>query len=284
MFFLALAILPCLAVGYDANYLTSQSLRYIDFSGAAYCTDPIFGQDQISNWNCQACKGYPNVIASCFHSTKPDGNGYVAYDPDANEIIVAFSGTDPLSIRNWIDDINFVKVDYPYCAGCEVHKGFYNTFQSVQEQVQNLTASYMSQYPGATLTVTGHSLGAALAGHCVAEFVHQGYTVTSAYVYGMPRVGNEAFEEWFISVVPGLFRVVHHKDPVPHLPPSNWGFHHMAYEVFYVSDYNDYTVCSIEGEDESCSDQYAVDLNVDNHLRYMGFSMTENYLTCEFIR
>ena len=78
----------------------------------------------------------------------------------------------------------------------------------------------------------------------------------------MPRVGDENFEKWFVSVVPGMFRVVHHKDPVPHLPPQNWGFHHMPYEVFYVDDYNEYTLCSFEGEDPSCSDQYAVDANV----------------------
>jgi hypothetical protein len=255
-------LVPVLSLAYDANYDTSQSLRYIDFSGAAYCTDPIFGQDQITNWNCQACKAHPNVVAQCFHSDKPDGNGYVAYDPDVNEIIVAFSGTDPLSIRNWIDDIDFVKTDYPYCDGCQVHQGFYKTFMSVQEQVMNLTTSFMTQYPSAALTVTGHSLGAALAGHCVAEFVHQGLSVTSAYVYGMPRVGDEAFEQWFISVVPGLFRVVHHKDPVPHLPTESMGFHHMPYEVFYTHEYDEYKVCSIDGEDENCSDQYKVDLNV----------------------
>ena len=285
LFALVAFFLPTALVrGYDANYQISQSFRYIDFSGAAYCTDPIFGPDQISEWTCQACKKHPNVEASIFSSSKPDAHGYVAYDPDVNEIIIAFAGTDPLSIRNWIDDIDFIKTDYPYCSGCEVHEGFYKTFQSVQDQVFSLTNSYMIQYPNATLTMTGHSLGAALAGHCVAEFVNQGYKVTSVYAYGMPRVGNEAFEQWFISVVPGLFRVVHHKDPVPHLPLESMGFHHMAYEVFYTSDYNDYIVCSIEGEDENCSDQYAVDLNVDNHLWYMGFSITENYLSCELVR
>ena len=266
LFILSLGIYIGQILAYDDNYQTDKSLRYVDFSGAAYCTDPIFGEDQITNWNCQACKNYPNVIAQTFHSDKPDARGYVAYDPDSNEIIIAFSGTDPLSIRNWIDDIDFIKMDYPYCSGCQVHEGFYKTFLSVKDQVLNLTTSYLSQYPSATLTVTGHSLGAALAGHCIAELVYEGFSVTSAYVYGMPRVGDEVFESWFISVVPGLFRVVHHKDPVPHLPTQNMGFHHMAYEVFYVSDYNDYSVCSIEGEDEDCSDQYHLDLNVGKYM------------------
>ena len=119
--------------------------------------------------------------------------------------------------------------------------------------------------------------GAALTGHCIAEFVHQGLKVTNAYAFGMPRVGNSEFETWFVSVVPGLFRVVHHKDPVPHLPPQNWGFHHMPYEVFYTTDYNDYTVCSMEGEDGKCSDQYAVDLNVG---MYCNMYAAIFYLLC----
>jgi hypothetical protein len=32
--------------------------------------------------------------------------------------------------------------------------------------------------------------------------------------------------------------------------------------VFYTSDYHDWKLCNWEGEDESCSDQYAVDLDV----------------------
>jgi hypothetical protein len=47
----------------------------------------------------------------------------------------------------------------------------------------------------------------------------------------MPRVGDEAFEQWYSTVVPGTFRTVHRKDPVPHLPTMNMGFHHMPYEV-----------------------------------------------------
>lgn len=153
-------LVPLLAAeSYSNNYQTSQSLRYVDFSGAAYCTDPIFGDDEINSWSCNVCHKYPNVVASTFHGDRSDTNGYAAYDKDANEIIVAFSGTDPLSIRNWIDDIDFFKTPYPYCAGCEVHEGFYKSFQSVVNQVNNITKTYLTQYPTASLTVTGHSLG-----------------------------------------------------------------------------------------------------------------------------
>eukprot|EP00428_Durinskia_dybowskii_P083447 CAMPEP_0170420110 /NCGR_PEP_ID=MMETSP0117_2-20130122/35164_1 /TAXON_ID=400756 /ORGANISM="Durinskia baltica, Strain CSIRO CS-38" /LENGTH=222 /DNA_ID=CAMNT_0010678519 /DNA_START=248 /DNA_END=916 /DNA_ORIENTATION=- len=220
------------------------------------------------------------MTAKSFKSSLNDGNGFVGYDGTANEIVVAFSGTDPLSIRNWIDDLNFFKTNYPYCDGCEVHEGFYNTYLSVQDSVKSLVSSYQSQYPTATLAITGHSLGAAMAAHCAAEYTHMGQKISTVYSYGMPRVGNEAFENWYKSVVIGTFRVVHHKDPVPHLAPESFGFHHMPYEVFYTSDYKDWKLCDFDGEDSSCSDQYEVDLDVVNHLNYLDFDFTTNYLSC----
>ena len=33
-------------------------------------------------------------------------------------------------------------------------------------------------------------------------------------------------------------------------------------QVFYEKDYNDWKLCSFEGEDDTCSDQYAVDGDV----------------------
>jgi predicted lipase len=89
----------------------------------------------------------------------------------------------------------------------------------------------LALYPNTSIAITGHSLGAAMAAHCSAEFVNKGYKIKTTYSYGMPRVGNQAFEQWYVSVVPGTFRVVHRKDPVPHLPYERWGFHHMPYEV-----------------------------------------------------
>lgn len=190
-------------------------------------------------------------------------------------------GTDPLSIQNWIDDLDFFKTSYPYCSGCEVHEGFWNAYKSIDSQVKSAVAKFVSSYPSAKLSVTGHSLGAAMAAHCMAELAHSGYKVTTAYTYGMPRVGNQAFEQWYTTVLPGTFRCVHKKDPVPHLPPNNWGFHHMPYEIFYVEKHTEWKLCNFEGEDKSCSDQYLADVNVDNHLHYMGMDFTTNYLSCE---
>lgn len=217
--------------GYDSSYSLQTAERYVKLCGAAYCTDPKLRKNSIDDWSCNVCASFPNMTAKSFKSSKNDGNGFVGYDGDANEIIVSFSGTDPLSIRDWMDDLNFFKTDYPYCSGCQVHEGFYNTYLSVQDDVKSYVSSFQAQHPTATLAITGHSLGAAMAAHCAAEYTHMGQKISTMYSFGMPRVGDEAFENWYKSVVIGTFRVVHHKDPVPHLAPESFGFHHMPYEV-----------------------------------------------------
>jgi predicted lipase len=262
MKFWILFLLLSAVIAYDSNYMLDLSNRYVTFSGVAYCTDQKLRRNTVNDWSCKACKTYPHVTAISFHGYINDANGYVGYDSEANEIIIAFSGTNPLSIQNWIDDLDFFQTPYPYCAACAVHRGFYDTYLSVDSQMKDLVKNFTSQYPSASLAITGHSLGAAMAAHCAAELIHSGFSIKTVYSYGMPRVGNEAFEKWYSSIVPGTFRLIHHKDPVPHLAPSNWNFHHMPYEIFYTKDYKDWKLCNFEGEDVTCADQYAVDLNV----------------------
>lgn len=273
---------------YDSNYNIDKSKRYIQFSGIAYCADPFVTKNSVDDWSCKFCQNYPNSTAVTFYGGQVTAQkGYVVYEPTANEIIVSFSGTDPVNLRNWIDDLDFRKVDYPGCSsnGCQVHEGFYRNYESVKEQVQQLVKEFKSTYATASITVTGHSLGAAVTALCTADLTALGYELTTPYTYGMPRVGDEAFQTWYRDTMIGTFRVTHHKDPVPHLPLQDWGFKHMPYEAFYNKD--DYetgtTVCNYDGEDPECSDQYKVDANVIDHAHYMGWDFGKEYFSwgCE---
>jgi predicted lipase len=51
-------------------------------------------------------------------------------------------------------------------------------------------------------------------------------------VFGCPRIGNEVFTDWFSVYMPIIYRIVHKKDPVPHLPLRIMDFHHVPYEVY----------------------------------------------------
>ena len=74
-----------------------------------------------------------------------DINAFVAYDDKyyfngIASIIVAFAGTNPLSITDWIDDLDTIKIGYPLspvneCNDCNVHKGFYSTYAAIRRNL-----------------------------------------------------------------------------------------------------------------------------------------------------
>ena len=74
------------------------------------------------------------------------------------------------------------------------------------------------------------------------------------------QVGNEVFAKFSVSHGVPIFRVVHNRDPVPHLPFESWGYRHPPTEVFFDADQTSYVVCDDSGEDVTCSDQFWVSL------------------------
>lgn len=100
-------------------------------------------------------------------------------------------------------------------------------------------------------SVIGHSLGAALATHATAHLIKQGYKIDLLETYGSPRVGDRAFSNWYQTIFPSVIkpRVTHGKDPVPHLPPKDWGFVHLQTEVFYAGKVKDgYKICNDQND------------------------------------
>jgi hypothetical protein len=277
------------------QYNETDSLYYVDFAGASYCAGTL-GRG-IERWNCAACKKHPDVTKTTVISVSSlshEFNGFVAYDSATNSIILAIAGTDPLKIKNWIDDLDFLKTNYPLCEeygteSCEVHEGFYETYMLASDKVRSTVKSYMASFPTAKVHVTGHSLGAIVAVFAALDLkLTQGIDITRVYTYGQPRGGDDAWAR-FVEGNLEEFRVTHYKDPVPHLPPMELlgepFFHHTTTEVFY--DERDstgkYVVCA-ESEDMSCSDQFDtafLDTSVVDHLFYVGFDFVTNYLTCK---
>ncbi len=278
-------------VGDASQYNVSRAKHSVDMAGAAYCSGNV--GHGVSTWSCKVCKRYPGVEATEVSDKPTNANGFVAYDAldgPRGAIYVSFAGTDPLSIRDWIDDIDFVHEAVQYytdngCSGCEVHSGFYAAYDSVRSQVLDAVAKYAGAHPGVDVRVTGHSLGAAIATHCAADLAIQGYNVTDVYTFGQPRVGNRAFAAWYDGKFKGRhWRVTHSHDPVPHLPPQNilGDFRHVPREVYYPKKSDgDFTVCDGSGEDNKCSNGNLADINVADHLEYCGFGFTTNYISCK---
>jgi hypothetical protein len=83
--------------------------------------------------------------------------------------------------------------------------------------------------------------------------------------FGQPRVSNLALSKYMVSKISAVFRVVHYKDLVPHLPPEALDYYHPAYEVFFDENMTNYKVCASSGEDRSCSNQFSPLYNTSDH-------------------
>jgi hypothetical protein len=177
--------------------------------------------------------------------------------------VLAFRGTTDLN--GWIRDLesgrNKRLANCSYEGRpCRVGAGWLHNYQALEPQIKlALEELQCKKFP---LVVIGHSLGAAEAALAMYDLKLSGFNIAEGYTFGQPRVGNYAFAEAFRKlfgdqVIP--WRLTHGRDPIPHLPPTVLGFHHLQTEVFYPHDVSDgYTVCS-GGENSSCADKF-VDL------------------------
>jgi len=101
----------------------------------------------------------------------------------------------------------------------------------------------------------------------------EGFEIEQAINFGCPRIGDKKYAEFTVKTIPNQWRMTHHKDPCPHVPPQIWpfDFHHIATEVY--EDKNEaYTVCDGSGEDNSCSNQFYT-YKISEHLVYMDQCM-----------
>ena len=126
---------------------------------------------------------------------------------------------------------------------------------------------------------TGHSLGAAIAGIAALE-LQTLFPLLSvrSYTFGQPRLGDANFSRFYGSVVPLTQRMVHYQDIVPHYPFVALGYHHVASEIWEITNASmplTYIICDKGGEDPFCSDSVpAKDWHPKQHMVYMN--ITEN--------
>jgi hypothetical protein len=252
---------------YDTGY------TFCLYSYAAYC--PV---RKIEKWNCKWCQH--NETVKDFETVKvyeSDGERvFIGFNKEYEQIVISFRGSS--DIPNWIENLQAEQVSYPYCKGCDVHKGFYQTWLAMKDVVLQETWALHLKYPTYDIVNTGHSLGAAVSTLSSVE-VKMNVTA-SAKVYnwnlGSPRVGNKKFADWYLDEA-GIVhsqRVVHYKDIVPHLPPADIPFefyHHIVQEVWEQQNVYVFELCSpSDGEDPNCSDSLTLHNSVPDHLTYFG--------------
>ncbi|EFA76653.1 hypothetical protein PPL_09958 [Heterostelium album PN500] len=261
----------------NAPFSLNVAFEQLMYSYAAYCD-----LEEINSWTCPYCiTDYnPNpvqIVQTMFH-TFSNTFGFIAITGET--IVMAFRGTQGISIKNWITDLNFPPTSpFPAFPAAKVHRGFLNAYLNVQNETITGIKNALALCPNCNRFVaTGHSLGGALAILAVADVFPTIIDLPiDMYTYGSPRVGDVAFAEYFEStVLQNYWRVVNHHDIVPHLPTKDMGFYHLPIEVWFDGK-NDtsYKICDDSGEDPTCSDSVLIALDVAEHLDYLGIEKSE---------
>lgn len=241
-----------------------------------------------------SCPRPANTIAlSEISDLRSDINGYISIDSARSEIVVAFRGTSGL--RDVIIDLKNTLVPWTSpgsntcTGGCRVHSGFQEQWNSVASSVITRLRGLLSQNPGYKITVTGHSLGGALA--TLAGITLEKTFPGSVTVYSLasPRVGNPAFVSFVEAAFPDgrIYRVTNEDDNVPQdLTPAEGYRHHKT--EYWIRE-NPVTVDSVVvcqgGEDLTCNRAVAEEnagvggIN-SAHFVYMGLNYREDEAEC----
>ncbi|KAI0749978.1 lipase [Daedaleopsis nitida] len=227
---------------------------YTYYASAAYCT-PKATRAWNCGANCQANSQFKPVAAG--------GDGivtqfwYVGYDPTLGEVIVGHQGTDGDKIIPALTDGDIIldPLDADLFLGVSnkvlAHDGFSGSQARSATAVLAAVKSALSKYGSKKVTVTGHSLGAAI-GVIDAAFLHlQIPDITVRFVgYGMPRVGDPEFAAWVDSLPISITHINNKKDIVPILPGRFLGYRHTSGEV-HIQASGEWLVCP--GEDNTDS-------------------------------
>ncbi|MCD7448568.1 hypothetical protein HAX54_044172 [Datura stramonium] len=170
--------------------------------------------------------------------------GFVAVSTDEGkvalgrrDIVIVWRGS--VQTLEWFGDLDFIQVSAPIIFGeksdPKVHHGWYSVYTSSDSRSPFNKASARDQVLGEverlvelykneeiTITVTGHSMGAAIgtlnAVDIVYNRINKSFPVT-AFLFASPRVGDENFKKT-LSKLENLraFRVRNAPDIVPNYP------------------------------------------------------------------
>jgi triacylglycerol lipase len=170
----------------------------------------LWGLQRVALLNADVERGLPVASTRAFVAAGHGG------------VIVAFEGTDPLVLSNWITDFD-VSVTRQ-----GLHEGFTKAVDSIWARLLSVLRDQLSSTR--KLLLTGHSLGGALAVVAASRLLatELAVAVNGVYTFGMPRVGKADFASDYGKLSDCTYRFVYGEDMVPTVPPSAWGFRHVG--------------------------------------------------------
>lgn len=147
----------------------------------------------------------------------------------AGNFTVAIRGTQ--GIEEWWDDAHFAKITPNSPLQGQVEEGFYDIFKTLQFVTDSsgtpvpagkAVASLVGNSP---LTITGHSLGSAIATYFTAALTaYLSPRQLLGVYFATPKPGDQNFANYFDHLIPNYQAYALEGDIVPDFPPDWWGY------------------------------------------------------------
>ncbi|MFJ4839339.1 lipase family protein [Streptomyces sp. NPDC088746] len=184
-------------------------------SGLAY-QDTAVIEKQVRAWGFDRVRHHQTQFSPPF--PLQDTQAYTA--ASEHMIIIAFRGTEPVQIKDWLSDATTPPRPGPGGTGY-VHHGFAEALESIYPDVKDTLAEYRTN--GQSVWFTGHSLGGALAMLAGARMYldEPRLAADGVYTYGQPRTCDRllaaAYNKGYSN---RMYRFVNNNDVVPQMPPE----------------------------------------------------------------
>lgn len=219
----------------------------MDYAEALKCA--LLSQEVYTDFSQLRFSGFPDITPDFIDQVDTDTQFAMLSDAPGESVYITFRGSEKR--LDWETNFNFSQAViefrqdviegeivqereqvYPYkdpsTSGAKMHRGFSTAYLSVRGQIHR----YLKDRNTVThVTVTGHSLGGALATLCAVDVQYNFPNLAIAvYTFGTPRVGNDGFRESFNRRVPNSYRIIYGMDMVPALPRPWQGYRHVDTE------------------------------------------------------
>ena len=228
---------------YDEN-LAKRALYYAE---ATYCDSWNMEDNieyEIENYGSKALLGYDNYSESIFTSFRGSSNTY-----------------------NWMEDFQVRQIAPYENESIKIEKGFYKNYEYLEPDIFEVLPLLVEKYGTNQIMITGHSLGSAAATLFAYDISsYPLYEIAYFYIFGSPRVGNQAFVDDFNKKIEG-YRVVHNNDVVSSVPPKTFDYAHISLGICYNENNSEYVICD---KDESCN---ITECSSSDHLNYLNMTM-----------
>lgn len=170
---------------------------------------------------------YANDLATDVNPLRTDqivSFGFVVQDSQGNGV-VAIRGT--AGIFEWVQDARFLLARCPILPGAGYSEdGFTAVYESLRiaqdlasKRVVDALPDMAFPHPVTSMTICGHSLGAALTTLLALDVgANTKFANPTAYTYASPRIGDPSFVDTYNQLVPNTYRFANRLDLVPKLP------------------------------------------------------------------